>query len=1024
MLQRIFTAIVVLAVFSCGLIYAQGTSSIQGTILDATGAPVPNATVVARNMATGEERSTVTGPDGVYALPAMPVGTYRVTVSARGMQTMVANDLVLQVGSAHGQNFTMQVAAAQTEIQVTAAAPVISSETISVGTVVNQQTVQEIPLNGRHFVDLTMLTAGTVTPPQNGFLTTPLRGQGFFGFNTAGAREDQVNYMLNGINLSDPVQNQITFQPTINTVQEFKVDNSTYSAEYGRNSGAITNIVSRSGTNQFHGEAYEYLRNYFFDARNFANPVGVRQSPFIRNQFGGDGGGPIIKNKAFFFLSYEQLLQRQSVPLSTQVLSPAQRAQAAASSDAVIQKLLPLIPVANSPGNFFISSAVAPVNIYQGTANISYDFSDKNRFNVYYAGQHDLRDEPPSTQGNNLPGYGDTRQGLRQLLTINDTDSITPDVVNEARIGFNRIHITFSALNTLNAADYGINSGVNAAIGLPQITVTGAFAFGGINGFPQGRGDDTGEAGDTLHWVRGKHTLSIGAMYRRIVNDNFTYTPGSFTFPSISAFLADQANAFTANPSNRASRIYVNSIGAFVQDAYHVTTHLMFELGLRYDWYGTPSEARNRFVEFVPSTDSLVQIGAPGSPYSIPYNQSNLNFQPRLGLAWDVFGNNKTVVRTAYAIMTDQPITGLVTGLASNPPFAFPVSFVPTTATPFVSLTNAYGLASGAVSPASVAHSYKDSYVQGYNFNIQQQLGHSVGIMAGYFGSKGTDLNIGRNYNQFINGVRPYPTLSPTSPIDPGMRLSNITVYESDGNSNYNALWITANKSLSHGITFNTYYSLSKSIDYNSRNVEGVVVQNSNCIRCDRGLSDFDTRNRFVFSGIWTPHQNGGRLTGGWQFAVIAQVQSGNPTNVFTTNTTLTGNETIRPSVTGPIQTGYAPSPNGNPSNVEYLLNPGVFYNQGNAFGNLGRNVMIGPGFVNVDVSFAKTTKITERLSWQFRADAFDILNHPNLVNYTPAGLPGMVYGSPTFGILNGTRFPPGDEGSSRQLQLSSRLIF
>jgi len=448
----------------------------------------------------------------------------------------------------------------------------------------------------------------------------------------------------------------------------------------------------------------------------------------------------------------------------------------------------------------------------------------------------------------------------------------------------------------------------------------------------------------------------------------------------------------------------------------------MLELGLRYDWYGTPTEAQNRFVEFDPAAVSLVQVGTHGLDNA--YNQSNLNFQPRVGVSWDVFGNGHTVVRTAYAIMTDQPVTGLVTGLASNPPFAFPVSFVTTAATPFVSFTNAFSAASGSVSPTSVAHDYKDSYLQSYNFNIQQQLGHSVGVMIGYFGSKGTNLNIARNYNQFVNGVRPFPALSAASPIDPGMRLSNITVYESVGNSNYNGMWLRATKSISHGLTFETSYTWSKSIDYNSRNVQGVVVQDSNNIRNDRGLSDFDARHRWVFSGVYSPLFRQNKWGGGWQFAIIAQAQSGNPTNFFTTNTTLTGNQNIRPSITGPVETGFSPARNGNATAIQYIQNPEVFVNQGNAFGNLGRNTIIGPGFVNVDVSLVKNTKLGERLNWQIRADAFDIFNRPNFQNYAPVGLPGMVLGTPTFGLLTGTRFPPGDAGSSRQLQLAMKLMF
>src|SRR5258708_5490164 len=225
-----------------GPAFAQYTATVVGTVSDDTGASVPNATVTVRNQNTGEERATATDATGSYVVPSLAVGTYRVEVKSPGMQTIVASNLVLDVGTTVRQDFSLKVATAAETVEITAAAPVINESPVSVGTVVNQRTVQEIPLNGRHFVDLALLIPGSVTPPANGFLTAPLRGQGSFAFNSAGGREDSINYMINGVNLNDPVQNQITFQPTINTVQEFKVDNSTYNAEYGRNSGANVNI--------------------------------------------------------------------------------------------------------------------------------------------------------------------------------------------------------------------------------------------------------------------------------------------------------------------------------------------------------------------------------------------------------------------------------------------------------------------------------------------------------------------------------------------------------------------------------------------------------------------------------------------------------------------------------------------------------------------------------------------------------------------------------------------------------------
>ncbi len=550
------------------------------------------------------------------------------------------------------------------------------------------------------------------------------------------------------------------------------------------------------------------------------------------------------------------------------------------------------------------------------------------------------------------------------------------------------------------------------------------FSFGGVNNFPQGRGDYSAVASDTLSWNHGKHSFKFGGEYRRIDNNNFTFTPGTFNFPSITAFINDQANQFTVNTSNRSNRVFVNSIGGFALDSWKAMSNVTLELGLRYDWFGTPTEGGNRFVVFDPATDSLVHS-------SQPYKQSAFNFQPRVGVAWDVFKNGKTGVRSAYAIMTDQPITGIVTGLATNPPYSIPVNF--TTTTTNLSFANATTLAGQQVAPQSIVRDYKDAYVQSYNFNIQQQLAGDFGLMAGYFGSKGTHLNIVRNINQPINGVKPYPALSASSPIIPGSPLgASITLQDSGGNSNYNALWVTATKRFAKGLQFNTSYTFSKSIDYNSRNNQGVTVQDSYNIRGDRGLSDFDARHRWVLSGIYDLPFKGNRFVAGWQISTIVQLQTGNPMNFRTTYTGLTGLATQRPNVVnGPIPTGFFPAPSRSAAVIGFIPNPGNYLvSPGTGFGNLGRNVVIGPGFSNWDFALVKNTKITERLTWQIRVDAFDLLNHANFTqpvlngNYSLVSGTPLAASSPVGSITSGTRFPAGDSGSSRQIQLAMKLIF
>jgi len=1022
--KPLFTLALIFSSFAFG----QSTSALQGTIADASGRPIPGAVVTVKDPAHGVDRTQATDSAGIYYVPALPVGTYSVSVKASGMASTEAKGIVLDVGMTVKQDFALNVATSTQIVEVQASGPIVDTSTASVTSVVDERQVQEIPLNGRHFVDLAQLTTGTVQGPAVGNLTVPLRGQGTFSFNSAGGREDTVNFMVNGINMNDSNNQQVTFQPTINTVDEFIVDNSTFSAEYGRNSGSIVNVATRPGVNTWHGEAYEFLRNSDLDARNYSNAVGLTpKAELIRNQFGGDGGGAVKRDKTFVYLSYEAMRQRQAYPLTATTLTAAQFAQAAATSDAAIKALLPLIPMPNNGTNQFAFTAPSPVNIQQGTVNFSQIFSAANRLNVYYAIQQDFRGEPPTTDGNNFANEGDNRGGRRQLISLNESWVISPTLVNEARAGANRIHIVFNPDVLTNPQNYNINDGVTTAIGLPEITVSGAFTFGSSS--ISARGDLTDVVADTLSWIHGKHTIKMGFEERRQNSNNISTSPGSFGFASISAFLADTASSFSTTTSNLSNRSYENALGLFLTDSWKVTSKFTATLGMRYEWNSTPTEAGGRYVVFDPSTDTLQHVGSSGGPANA-YNQSALNFEPRIGFAWDPFGKGRTIIRSAYAIMTDEPGFGLVTGLVNNPPYAIPVSSTASGLT----LLNAYSLvAGGSISPRSVAHNYKDAYVQQWNFGIDHQITSDFKITARYVGSKGTDLNVGINANQLVNGVRPFPKLSASSPIDPGVTLGNITIQESAGNSSYNALWLTGEKRFGKGLQFNASYSWSKSIDENSRNYQGVVIQDSNNIAGDRGLSDFDTRQRVVISGIYQLPFKGNRLKEGWQISLVETTQTGNPLNFHTANSSFTGLATLRPNVSGTVVTGFSPATNGSATSVTYVQNPGVFIYPGNAFGTMGRNVVEGPGWSNVDFAVVKNTKITERVSTQIRIDFFDLLNQVNFTNPvtslpTPAGGAGAAFvptTSTTFGVITGgTRYAPGDFGTSRQIQASMKLIF
>jgi outer membrane receptor protein involved in Fe transport len=1012
--------ILVVGLFGNSLVLAQSTATVQGTVTDAKGAVVPNASVTVKNRNTAFERTTQTDTEGNYQVPALPVGSYSIEVKLEGFKTQLADQVTLEVAKTVVQNFQLEIGSISEQVMVSSDVPIVETATTSVGTVINQRTVQEIPLNGRHFVDLGLLIPGSVTPPQNGFLTAPLRGQGSFAFNTAGNREDTVNFMINGVNLNDMVQNQITFQPSINTVQEFKVDNSTFSAEYGRNSGAIVNIATRSGTNNYHGEFFEFLRNDALDARNFFD---ARKPPFKRNQFGFNIGGPIHlprfgeggpilgyngKDRTFFFFSYEGLRQRQGLTLTSNVLTAAQRASVV---NPTVLKLLPLIPLATSvdivggvPVARFAGAGTAPVNIDQYTGDVSHNISNSDRIHGYYAYQRDLRGEP-NLQGNTVPGFGDTRQSTRQIFTLNETHIFGPTLTNEARLGFNRVNITFTPNAQLNPVDFGINNGVTQPIGLPQITITGFnFSIGGPAGFPQGRADTTVVVSDTLSYLHGNHSFKFGGEVRRFYNNNFTLDTGTFTFANVNNFLAGNAGAFSVTLGDRSSAIIQSAVGFYAQDNYKVRPNVTLELGLRYDWNVTPTERYDRFVVFDPASRSLIRVG---TGVDEVYRQNNKNFQPRVGIAWDPFKDGKTSVRAAYAVLTDQPVTNAVTPLTSNPPLATPLTFTgPITFANAVTVAGLAGLA-----PSSIDQGFDNAYVQSWNLNIQRELGRDFGVTIGYFGTKGTHLRISRNINQPINGgARPMPNVSASSPIRPGAPLLNIIQIEGTGNSSYNALWATATKRLSRGLQFNASYTFSKSIDYNSLNSQGVVIQDSYNVRDSRGLSDYDARHRFVISGLYELPFRGNQLVEGWQLSTIVQSQSGNPVNIVINNATFTGtNNTVRPDVTGPVSILGTPN---------RWFDTAPFVVPAGRFGSLGRNVIIGPGFNNTDFSVIKRTKISENQLIEFRWEVFDLLNHANF------GQPGRVVGSANFGQITNTRFATGDSGSSRQMQFALKYKF
>ncbi len=1027
------------------LVSGQSTATLAGTVKDPSGAVLPGAQVVIRNIGTGVARTLTSDSAGQYVAASLPPGDYSVEATAPGFGAFTVNRLTLLVDARANLDIPMSLAATGETVQVESTASLINAETITVGQVIDRVTVQEVPLNGRHFLDLTVLTPGGVTAPANGNLTAPSRGLGANSFITAGNRDDSVNFQINGVNLNDLVQNQITFQPSINTTSEFKINNQTFSAEYGRSSGSVVNVSTRSGTNAFHGEVFDYLRNEALDARNYFNPKGTTIAPFKRNNFGGALGGPIWRNHTFFFASYEGLRQHQGLILNSGVLTLAQRA---AVTDPVSQKLLAYIPLPNATSSTssvpdsFVGIAPGPVNTDQGTLDIQHTFSPADTLHGFYAIQKDVRTEP-TLQLNTIPGFGDHRAATRQILTLNETHVFSAKLVNEARLGFNRIAISFNPNNTTDPTSIGLMDGNTGPAGLPQITITGpGLNFGGPAGFPQGREDTFGIFSDTASLTQGKHNFKFGGEFRRFLNANFSGDAGSLGFNSVANFQAGHATTFSITPSTITNRIYVNAVGAFVQDAWKVTPNFTAELGFRYEWNGSPVEGQNRFTVFDVPSVSLYQVGTNGYGNS-PYSQ-NFNYEPRAGFAYDVNGQGKTVLRAAYGYMADQPETNLVSGLNSNPPYKNSVTFTNSTATPYIPVESPYAAAGAAgISLSAVARNYKNAYTQTFNANIQQALPLGIVSSIGYYGSVGRHLRQPININQpSATGVRPFTALSTNSPILPGRAIGvNINQANYVGQSNYNAMWLTAQKALRNGFNFSFNYNLSKSLDLGS--LGSTTLQDATRPYLNYGPSDFDTRHRISMNAVYQLPFKGNRLVEGWQISGITQWQTGNPLNVTTTSTFTGTSGVLHPNLLRPVN--YVKTKAS--ATRERWFTPDlctnnltdtstcVFQAVSTGFGNLSRNALVGPGFSDTDFSIEKNTTIFEGLKFQLRADAFDIFNHASFANPntsigvtttapTAANPNPTIAANPNFGLISATRFAVGDLGSSRQLQIVGKFIF
>ena len=1041
----------------------ENTATITGEVQDPSGAGVAGATVTARNVQTGLERSVVTNETANYTLPLLPIGNYDVSTEKQGFLRMIKTGIVLQIDQHARVDFMLQVGATSSTVQVTADVPLTQTDSSSVGVVIDNRKVVELPLNGRQFYSLALLVPGVAPPAQGSLLS--FRG----GFNVAGASELNNNFTLNGLDNNNQLLSAPAFRPSVDAIEEFKILTGVFPAEYGRNSGSQVIVTTKAGTNGFHGTAFEFLRNQVLDAVNYFTPAGSKPA-FRQNQFGGTLGGPIIRNKTFFFASYEGTRSTQQITALTNVPTPAMvNGDFSGVSRAIINPITRTQFLGNripqdriSPAGQFLAklypaptaltlAGALPANNYTfnqpqvdslnlGSLRIDHSFSQRDNLNASY---NDFEDNT-LTQNNvvcgsrTVPGFDCTVLLLARLGGLTETHSFSPSVINEFRLAYSQFQNPRSTndanVDFLQAFNIvGTRADGPARTGVPAVTVNGFASLGEPTNFPQVRTDHTYQLADTMSWNVGTHSFKFGGDFHRFQSNGTIVGNGrgSFTFnaqstaPTTGYPFADLLLGLPTSTSRSplSPRIYDRTgiYAGFWQDDWKVSSRFTLNVGLRYEYNVPVFEKYNTLSNFNPSTGQINIAGSNGVPAPL-WNVNPYNIEPRFGFSWQPFHTARTVVRSGYGIFYNAPALNNVNSgpQQSNAPFVSAQTFNSSLAAP-ITLANPFPAAAagaGSLTLSAFNRHLPDAKIQQWSMNIQQELTRNLVLEVGYQGSKGTHLPLLYNINQPPPGPG---TVAQKQALRPYPQFGNISFLDAVGNSSFNGLLTKLQQKYSNGLSFLLSYMYGKSIDNTPGTPYNVTPSRSSAsdptnFRRERGLSGFDLRHRFVFSPVYElpfgkgkPFLNSNRyvswVVGGWQASGILTLQSGRPFTVLVSqdNANVLGN-VDRPNVVGDGNAG--------PKTVQQWINVNAFrLAPFGTFGNEGRNNLISPGWKNVDVVLSRNFQLLERLSLQFRAESFNVANHPNF------DLPAQTFGVPGFGSITSAEAP-------RQIQFGLKVRF